>query len=524
MEEGGETKAGEEVGEMKGEVEKKAEEGEKKGEEEETEADEKKGEEEANGKAEEKLGRGGEKTEEEGIGGEAKTEEGEKKEEEGTGREAKTEEGPRTAKQEAIRLWKLSAEKKFAPAYSKLGELLILGEEVEEDLAEGTRCLAKAYGLGSTEAADRLKELIRGGVEVKMEPAEFTKIYSELATSRFPPGMYEFARCLHYGIEVEKNLRRALEFYGKAADRGYTKAYMAMATVHQERADPTMRAKMLRAAAESGDPEAARSLAECYFSGTGVEPNSTEGVRLLKFAAKRGDQEAIVELGKRLDKGEGIEPREVVDYLRFAAESNSEARYRLAKAYAKGWGVEKDSEEALQLLLSASGDTCPRATCKLAEYHLRGLEGFPLDPEEGLRLYHLALSQGSPRAGLVLGQLYEKGETVLMDKKEAQQIYTTALTFLKRGASKLRNEITVRLACLLELGEGSTEGPNEARAYQMFSQVAETGHPEALWKLGCMLAEGRGCMTDQEKALQYWQLAAEKGHEEAATVLSVFWT
>jgi TPR repeat protein len=59
--------------------------------------------------------------------------------------------------------------------------------------------------------------------------------------------------------------------------------------------------------------------------------------------------------------------------------------------------------------------------------------------------------------------------------------------------------------------------PQAAQEYASDSEKADSGDPEAAYRMGEALASGRlGGLKDLHKALGYYRLAAGKGHHQAA--------
>ena len=53
--------------------------------------------------------------------------------------------------------------------------------------------------------------------------------------------------------------------------------------------------------------------------------------------------------------------------------------------------------------------------------------------------------------------------------------------------------------------EEGQEFPREKRAFECFEAAAKAGQPEAHYKLGDLLAKGRGCEASPERAIQMWK-------------------
>lgn len=111
--------------------------------------------------------------------------------------------------------------------------------------------------------------------------------------------------------------------------------------------------RLLRPAAQAGDPAAMTELAILHHYGHGVREDDGEAYRLFGDAAKRGDPTAMFWLGKMHLLGYGP-PRHSPDADRDAAiwffeaaqRDHAEAQYYLGLLFMAGTGVDKDPGEA----------------------------------------------------------------------------------------------------------------------------------------------------------------------------------
>src|SRR5262249_19966415 len=121
--------------------------------------------------------------------------------------------------------------------------------------------------------------------------------------------------------------------------------------------DDKKAAEWYRLAAERGDREAMFALAMLHFSGR-IEPASREeGAKLLAAAAKLGQPAAAYDLGLLYIEGQLFPQdfaRAAALFRRAAQVGNPEAQYALATLYKEGRGVPKDPVEAGRLLAAAA--------------------------------------------------------------------------------------------------------------------------------------------------------------------------
>lgn len=84
--------------------------------------------------------------------------------------------------------------------------------------------------------------------------------------------------------------------------------------------------------------------------------------------------------------------------------------------------------------------------------------------------------------------------------------------------------LIIVVLCISDAGRGDAQAqtvqpldPKAAQEYASDSEKAALGDPEAAYRVGKALESGRlGGLKDLHKALTFYDLAAQKGHSEAA--------
>lgn len=128
----------------------------------------------------------------------------------------------------------------------------------------------------------------------------------------------------------------------------------------------------------------------------------------------------------------------------------------------------------------------------------------------------LAAEQGDGMAMIAVGAAYYLGDDVPQNFSESQRYYELAF--------KTQNEYVLGvLGVMYDRGVGGVPKDDE-KAFQCFKIVAEkTGESQYLFNLGLMYRYGTGISRDLEKAVYYFNLAAEKLHPDALTNLGVMY-
>ncbi|RKJ84530.1 sel1 repeat family protein [Aeromonas veronii] len=134
--------------------------------------------------------------------------------------------------------------------------------------------------------------------------------------------------------------------------------------------------------------------------------------------------------------------------------------------------------------------------------------------EEPLTEILQAVAQGDASAQFALGLMYDEGESVTQDHKQAARLYQQAA---EQGFTKA----LVALGLMYANGEGVTQ--DHKQAAQLYQQAATQGDALAQVALGHMYAKGEGVAENNEKAVYWWHKAAEQGNTKAQNNLGVMY-
>lgn len=105
------------------------------------------------------------------------------------------------------------------------------------------------------------------------------------------------ARLYDEGWGVQKDIRRAVQWYRRAATGGLPEAYYFLGTAYRYgfgvRQDDRQAFHWFRASDRSGDLDGAYMAAICVLEGSGTRRDETKGIRLLQSTALRGSASAM---------------------------------------------------------------------------------------------------------------------------------------------------------------------------------------------------------------------------------------
>jgi len=188
----------------------------------------------------------------------------------------------------------------------------------------------------------------------------------------------------------------------------------------------------IRRAANTGDARA-QVLMGWMFS-SGLRHDQEKAVEWFRKAAEQGDATGQEELARAYERGFGVE-KDIKQaefwYLKAAEQGDLTAQWWLAYAYATDRGVERDDQAALRWMRLAvrSPDRWPKPTTQPqpaeAEETFGGVFArgghVPKNEARAAYWYRIAAEQGNGRAQLALGMMYSEGRGVSKDQAEAKR-------------------------------------------------------------------------------------------------------
>lgn len=130
----------------------------------------------------------------------------------------------------------------------------------------------------------------------------------------------------------------------------------------------------------------------------------------------------------------------------------------------------------------------------------------PLQAGIHMRDLMMNAAQGDAAAAYQLGYLYETGDGVAVDEKEALRWYLM-------GANKGNAKAQFNLAVMLEEGRG--QACDLRKALHWYEKSAQQGEWNAQYNLALFYTLGKGCEADLPRAHMWFSLAAREGNSDA---------
>ncbi len=168
-----------------------------------------------------------------------------------------------------------------------------------------------------------------------------------------------------------------------------------------------------------------------------------------------------------------------------------------------GWSsyVKKDFKTAHKLWLPLAEEGNARAQFFMGYMYDLGF-GVQEEDQEAVKWYRLAAEQGDSRAQFFMGFMFDFGSGVKEDDQEAVKWYRLAA---KQGYAQA-------IKMIYSLAEKGVP-----RALRILKTDAENGIAGAQNQLGMMYESGYGVQEDDNEAVKWYRLAAEKGYTQANT-------
>ena len=140
-------------------------------------------------------------------------------------------------------------------------------------------------------------------------------------------------------------------------------------------------------------------------------------------------------------------------------------------------------------------------------------EGVPRDYKEAVKWYTKAAEQRLVEANFNLGHMYYDGKGVSKNYKEAVKWYTRAA---EQGHAKAQHNLGI-----LHVRHRIGMPKHYEEASKWFKKAAEQGVADAQGNLGLMYAQGQGVIKDNVTAYAWLSVAKENGHANAVEALDL---
>jgi len=217
-------------------------------------------------------------------------------------------------------------------------------------------------------------------------------------------------------------------------------------------------------------------------------------------------------MAKVYAKGLGVErdTAQAINYLSQAAQNGHiEGMFNLGMAFELGKGVDKNINAAFEWQLKAAEKGWLKAQRKIAKMYEHGT-GVESNPIEAFNWYQKAAQQGDADSQLELGAIYMQGMS--LPGKLIAQDSDKGLYWIRESAEQNNAEAQFALASLI-----IDEQPEEAISF--YKKAAENGNKFSMHNLASIYLKGDVVVKDLVSSKYYAQMAVDVGQKSSQSIL-----
>lgn len=305
---------------------------------------------------------------------------------------------------------------------------------------------------------------------------------------------------------LSPNQDKVKMYLTKAAQAGFSYAYLNLAVLaHQEHQSEVADLQQ----AVSMDNFLASHLLANQLVLNGKPQELKQSREIFEKLAVKGDIEAQAKLGYMYSYGLGVNKDGKVGQqwlIHAAQQKHAVAQFLLASMYHLGAFGESANDEAAKYWFKQSAQSYPAAAVDL------GFIYETVDKEYNLALtaYNQALPKVKLGSYFNIGLIYQYGKGALVDLNKAENNFKLAIS---AGSPK----VMVVLGDLFLFKSDSKE--DDAQALKWYQEAASYGHSDANYRLGLLHETGIGTKVDYNQAQIFYEKAAKKGNTNAEKAL-----
>lgn len=296
--------------------------------------------------------------------------------------------------------------------------------------------------------------------------------------------------------------------------------------------------KLIKPLADNGDGESLLVISAMYFQGLGVQKDVNKAITYAEKASNLGKQEAPVVLASiyftlnRVSEGRTIlenaadkgnlkaigklssiyydmgDFKNAFMYAKKAADMGDKIfQARTAVFYEFGQGIDKNIKLAISYYEKSFNNGYIQAGLELAKIYHIGVK-VTKDLDKAINIYKKLADAGIVFPQVMLGRIYQ------IDKKDME----TAKTWYKKALNSKANEIDTAFA-QSSYADFLALNREYKEAFSFMSLAAQSGYLEAQYRLASYYENKTGTSQNFDKALYWYKMAAERGHEKASEIL-----
>lgn len=226
------------------------------------------------------------------------------------------------------------------------------------------------------------------------------KLAEEAAARGEPQANTLIARIYTEGLGVQKDDKKAFEYYQRASDLGDIQGTFALGLSYAQgrgvKKDRRIAGDLFEKAALTGHAEANYNLGLLFLKGDGKPENPIRAYQHIRYAAEKGIPQAQYDLAELYQTGTGVDANalEAARWLSRAAEQGlAVAQYDYAVKLLQGFGLTNDEPKIPALMKAAADKGVAGAQNRMAYIYLEGIK-VKKDPVEAAKWRLIAQKNG----------------------------------------------------------------------------------------------------------------------------------
>ncbi|KAK8876145.1 hypothetical protein M9Y10_006334 [Tritrichomonas musculus] len=258
-------------------------------------------------------------------------------------------------------------------------------------------------------------------------------------------------------------------------------------------------------AADNGNLESIRMIANMLFFGKVIEQNKRKAFHYSKMAADLGDDDSMYDCYIFLIKGDEIEKNEeeAIKYLKKAAEKeNTSAMFKYADYL---FDSNQDLGEATRYIKKAIDNGCINAISYYGIVLMNG-DGIEVNYKDAAKYLQKGIELND-EASMFYYQIL-----ILKDENESILRKKDAIKTIKSMSDNGYDEVMFEYGTFCDEGDLSELGVriDKAKAAYYYKKSADLGNPKSMNNYGSMLRNGLGVPMNKEEGIKYIEMAARK--------------
>lgn len=388
---------------------------------------------------------------------------------------------------------RLSADQNDSYGLLSLSRCYDLGLGVKKDSMKSMSLLKSSVVLKNPLAFLYMIKNTLYGWSVKKNPSRAIDLLKKALEMGIPECFSIMGNLYWEGEYVEKDDKKAEKYFEKAVALGYVEAYFDWANLYMfapftyEIKDARKGFQFLLKGAGHNEPGCLSSIALCYYNGCAVNQDKKNALKWYKKAAASGDAYSFYMIGYMYYYGDGVETNELLAWEWFekgAAIPDARSLNMQGIMCLDGYAPDKEKKDCIPYFEESA--------------FIGGYSG----ELSLLKLYDLFRTKK-----LEDYDVLKVDDSAFLDYPWAEQDDRKAVDYLKRAAEMGNADALLKCGVLLTDIERSYS--DEIEGYGYLKQALEKKHYKAALQLGYLYEKGIGVPVDEEKAKEFFKLAAE---------------